>query len=124
MRMRMLRTVLISMIAALCCGRTAEATTWIVPEQEEMLESADAVVLATVSDLRSIEAFDGSQISTEITLKVHERYQGADGVLHTQHLGIGKVGARVANDGKVWLSRVSPTGHGKRIESLGHFSHR
>ena len=166
MRMRMLRTVLISVFAAMCCARTANATTWIVPEEEEMLESADAVVLATVTDLRSIEAFDGSQISTEITLKVHESYKGAvagqrlvlreiggavgdsrqwifgspeyhtgetvlvylklgaDGVLHTQHLGIGKVSARVANDGQVWLSRVSPSGHGKRIESLGHFSHR
>jgi hypothetical protein len=166
MRMRMLRAVLVSVLAAVCCAGVADATTWIVPEQEEMLESADAVVLATVSDLRSVEAFDGSQISTEVTLDVHESYKGAvagqrlvlrelggtvgesrqwifgspeyhagetvlvylklgaDGVLHTQHLGIGKVSARVANDGKVWLSRVSPTGRGKRIESLGHFSHR
>jgi hypothetical protein len=166
MRNRMLRTAMISVFAALCCAGAAEATTWIVPEQEEMLQSADAVVLATVSKLRSVEADDGSQIATEITLDVHESYKGAvpgqrlvlreiggtvgdhrqwifgspeyhagetvlaylklgpDGVLHTHHLAIGKVSARVANDGKIWLSRVSPTGRGQRIESLGHFSRR
>ena len=166
MRMRVVRAVLISVFAALCCAEAAQATTWVVPEQEEMLQSADAVVLATVSDLRSVAAFDGSSISTEVTLRVHESFKGAaagerlvlretggrvgdaqqwifgspeyavgetvlvylklgaDGVLHTHHLGIGKVGARVANDGRVWLSRVSPKGKGRRIESLSHFTRR
>jgi hypothetical protein len=160
------RSLFISMFAVLCGASTAVATTWIVPEQEEMLQSADAVVLATVSSLRSVAAFDGSQISTEVTLRVHEGFKGAvagdrlvlresggrvgdeqqwifgspeyrvgetvlvyaklgpDGALRTHNLGIGKVGARVANNGKVWLSRVSPKGHGRRIESLGSFTRR
>jgi len=166
MRKQVVRTFVISMFAVLCCAGSASATTWIVPEQEEMLQSADAVVLATVSDLRSVEAFDGSEISTAVTLRVHEAYKGAqagdelvlretggrvgdaqqwifgspeyalgetvlvylklgaDGVLRTHHLGIGKVGARVKNDGRVWLSRVSPKGKGRRIESLSHFTRR
>jgi len=166
MRMSVLRTALIFMLAALCFVGTAAATTWVVPEQEEMLESADAVVLATVSSLRSVQAFDGSSIATEVALNVHESFKGAtagerivlrehggrvgdaqqwifgspeyhvgetvlvylklgaDGVLRTHNLGIGKVSARVANNGRVWLSRISPKGHGKRIESLGHFTRR
>ncbi|MEW6269406.1 MAG: matrixin family metalloprotease, partial [Thermodesulfobacteriota bacterium] len=154
------------MLVALSFATAAHATTWVVPEQEEMLDTADAVVLATVSGLRSVEAFDGSQIATEVTLRVHEGYKGAragdrlvlreyggavgesrqwifgspeysvgetvlaylkvdeTGVLRTHHLGLGKVGARVASNGRIWLSRVSPKGHGRRIESLSHFLRR
>jgi hypothetical protein len=166
MRLLVVRIVAVSMLAILSYATHARATTWIVPEQEEMLGTADAVVLATVTDLKSVEAFDGSQISTEVTLSVHEAYKGANagdrlvlserggavgearqwifgspeysvgetvlvylktdesGVLRTHHLGLGKVSARVANNGRIWLSRVSPKGHGRRIESLSHFLRR
>src|SRR5690606_37832611 len=41
----------------------AAATSWVIPEPSEMLASADAVVLATVRDLRSVAAEDGSGIT-------------------------------------------------------------
>ncbi len=140
----------------------AGATTWIVPEKEEMLDTADAVVLGTVSGVRSVQAFDGSQIQTEITLRVHEGFKGAvagdeivirevggtvgdarqwvfgapeyhlgetvlsylkvdaQGAMRTQHMGIGKVEAKVGNDGRIWLSRVRQ-GIGRRKETLSRF---
>src|SRR5581483_9850500 len=143
-------------------GRAA-ATTWVVPEKEEMLSTADAVVLATVTRVESVEAWDGSQIDTAITLRVHEGFKGARagdelvvhevggqvgadqqwvfgspeyhlgetvltylsldsrGALRTQHLGIGKVDARIASDGRVWLSRVK-NGSGRRKETLSRFA--
>ena len=91
MRKQVVRAVLISMFATLCCAGGAGATTWIVPDQEEMLQSADAVVLATVSDLRSVEAFDGSQISTQVTLRVHESYKGAAAGTKAEVRGAGEL---------------------------------
>jgi cell division septation protein DedD len=162
---RLVSGAVVFMLVALCGLRTAGATTWVVPEQEQMLAGADAVVLATVSGLRSVAAFDGSQVNTEVTLRVHEGFKGAsagdqltlvqtggrvgdqqqwifgspeyamgetvlvylklgpDGVLRTHNLALGKVSARVANNGRVWLSRVAPKGFGRRIESLDHFTH-
>ena len=163
---RLVLGVVISVFVVLCGLRAADATTWIVPDQDEMMKDADAVVLATVSGLKGVAAFDGSQVNTEVTLRVHEGYKGAaagdeltlvqtggrvgdlqqwifgspeyamgetvlvylkvgpDGVLRTHNLAIGKVSARVANNGRVWLSRIAPKGYGKRIESLDHFQHR
>ena len=140
------------------------APSWVIPEPEEMLESADAVVLATVSGLRSVAAPDGSGITTEVTLNVHEGYKGAiagdrlvlhevggeggnrqqwvggspeyevgevvlayvkkdrrSGRLSTQHLGIGRVGAEIGRDGRVWLNRIRSGGMGMQRESLGRF---
>jgi hypothetical protein len=161
---RLVLGVAVFVVVALCGLRTASATTWVVPDQEQMLAGADAVVLATVSNLRSVAAFDGSQVNTEVTLRVHEGFKGAaagdqltlvqtggrvgdqqqwifgspeyalgetvlvylkvgpDGVLHTHNLALGKMSARVANNGRVWLSRVAPKGYGRRIESLDHFT--
>lgn len=163
---RLVLGAMVSVFVVLCGLRTAGATTWIVPDQEEMMKDADAVVLATVSGIRGVAAFDGSQVNTEVTLRVHEGYKGAaagdeltlvqtggrvgdlqqwifgspeyamgetvlvylklgpDGVLRTHNLAIGKVSARVANNGRVWLSRVAPKGYGQRIESLDHFTRR
>ena len=163
---RLVLGVVVFVIAVTSGSRTAGATTWVVPDQEEMLRGADAVVLATVSGMRSVAAFDGSQVNTEVSLRVHEGYKGAaagdqltlvqtggrvgdlqqwifgspeyavgetvlvylkvgpDGVLRTHNLALGKVSARVANNGRVWLSRVAPKGYGRRIESLDRFSRR
>jgi hypothetical protein len=55
----------------------AEATTWIVPDPAELAQSADAVVLARVDSIRSVAAFDGSTIDTEIVLHVIEAWKGA-----------------------------------------------
>jgi len=166
MRKRVVCGVVTFLFGAVCGLRTAGATTWVVPDQEEMLRGADAVVLATVSGMRSVAAFDGSQVSTEVSLRVHEGFKGAaagdrltlvqtggqvgdqqqwifgspeyalgetvlvylkvgpDGVLRTHNLALGKVSARVANNGRVWLSRVAPKGYGRRIESLDRFTRR
>ena len=166
MSKRLVLGVVVFVVVATCGWRTAGATTWVVPDQEEMLRSADAVVLATVSGMRSVAAFDGSQVNTEVTLRVHEGFKGAaagdqltlvqtggrvgdlqqwifgspeyavgetvllylkvgpDGVLRTHNLALGKVSARVANNGRVWLSRVAPKGYGRRIESLDRFTRR
>lgn len=140
------------------------ATSWVIPEPEEMLDTADAVVLATVTDMRSVAAPDGSSISTEVTLSVHEGYKGAvagdtlvlqeiggevgdaqqwiigspeyrtgevvlayvqkdrrSGRLRTLHLGLGRVEADIAPDGRVWLNRIRPKGMGSSRETLGRF---
>jgi hypothetical protein len=168
-RMRRMRLVwsVVSVVALglLVFGRQAGATTWVVPEKEEMLATADAVVLATVSRVESVEAWDGSQIETAITLRVHEGFKGAlagdqlvvyevggrvgddqqwvfgspeyhlgetvvtylkmdeRGALRTQHMGIGKVDARIAEDGRIWLSRVTQ-GRARRKETLSSFVRR
>ncbi|HYC21171.1 MAG TPA: thrombospondin type 3 repeat-containing protein [Candidatus Bathyarchaeia archaeon] len=151
-------------LATLTLASTASATTWIVPSDQVMLDSSDAVVLATVTRVRSVESEDRSSISTEITLHVHEGFKGAvagdsivvrelggqvgsdrqwvfgspeyhlgetvvaylkvdsQGVVHTNHLGLGKVDTKIAADGRVWLSRIRQTG--RRTESLTHFLHR
>src|SRR5262249_52710983 len=138
------------LLVVLLCPVGASATTWIVPEKEEMLATADAVVLATVTGVRSVEAYDASEIDTEITLRVHEAYKGAtagdaivvreiggqvgndqqwvfgspeyhlgetvlaylkmdrQGALRTQHMAIGKVNARITEDGRIWLSSLKP----------------
>lgn len=70
----------------------AAATTWIVPEQDEMVESADAVVLATVERIRSVAEFDGSGITTEVTLHVQEGYKGA---VAGERIVLHEVGGRV-----------------------------
>jgi len=50
-------------------------------------------------------------------LKVDE-----NGVLRTNHLGLGRVKTRMAADGRLWLSSLRQTG--TRNESLSHFVHR
>ena len=74
--MRVLRAL--ALLVSICAAPTwVGATTWVIPETEEMLDTADAVVLATVSGMRSVAAPDGSGITTEVTLSVHEGYKGA-----------------------------------------------
>jgi hypothetical protein len=166
MRWRMLFRYVPVLVLAMCfAGGRAEATTWIVPEKEEMLATADAVVLATVTGVESVAAWDGSQIETAIRLRVHEGFKGAEagdevvvheiggqvgeeqqwvfgspeyhlgetvltylkadaqGALRTQHMGIGKVDARIGSDGRVWLSRRT-NGIGRRKETLSRFARR
>ena len=65
--------IVLAFVALVVGGvRPAEATTWIVPEPEELLIEADAIVLARVDSIRSVASFDGSSIDTEIELLVIE----------------------------------------------------
>ncbi len=73
----------------------AAATTWIVPDPDEMAKSADAVVLATVERIRSVAEFDRSKITTEVTLHVQEGYKGA---VAGERLVLHEVGGRVGLD--------------------------
>ena len=87
------------LLGILSAPRVAHATTWIVPSDEQMLESSDAVVLATVARLRSVAAPDGSRITTEITLRVHEGYKGARA---GDDLVVREIGGRVGDD-QQWI---------------------
>jgi len=75
--------------------RPAEATTWIVPEPEELLLEADAIVLARVDSIRSVASFDGSSIDTEIELLVIEGYKGA---VAGERILVREVGGQVGED--------------------------
>lgn len=86
---------LVVVLAAPALPGVARATTWIVPEKQEMLETADAVVLATVTGLRSVRALDDSGISSEITVRVHEGFKGA---VTGQDLVLREVGGQVGED--------------------------
>ncbi len=82
-------------VVALLSAGSASATTWIVPDPEEMVETADAVVLATVERIRSVASFDHAQITTEIVLHVQEGYKGA---VAGERLVLHEVGGTVGAD--------------------------
>lgn len=82
-------------VAITLAAAPAAATSWIVPDPDKMADSADAVVLATVERIRSVEAFDRSQITTEVTLHVQEGYKGA---VAGERLVLHEVGGRVGLD--------------------------
>lgn len=82
-------------VAALLAAAPASATSWIVPDQDDMVESADAVVLATVERIRSVAETDRSQITTEVTLHVQEGYKGA---VAGERIVLHEVGGRVGLD--------------------------
>jgi hypothetical protein len=86
--------VLVMMVPAM-----ARATTWIVPEPAEMARSADAIVLARVDSIRSVAAFDGSTIETEIVLQVIEGWKGA---IAGDRIVVREVGGRVGED-QQWI---------------------
>ena len=77
LRMYFLRIGLICAALVMGGSWSAGATTWLVPEPEELLADADAIVLARVDSIRSVASFDGSSIDTEIELQVIEGYKGA-----------------------------------------------
>ncbi|MFP6664303.1 MAG: thrombospondin type 3 repeat-containing protein [Deltaproteobacteria bacterium] len=77
----------------------AEATTWIVPEPAELARSADAIVLARVDSIRSVAAFDGSTIETEIVLHVVEAWKGA---ASGDRIVVREVGGTVGED-QQWI---------------------
>ena len=86
----------IGFILAIAMSATpALATTWIVPDADSMAESADAVVLATVESIRGIESFDGSEITTAVTLHVKEGYKGA---VAGERLVLHEVGGQVGGN--------------------------
>lgn len=82
-------------VAFTLAATQASATTWIVPDPEDMVQSADAVVLATVERIRSVAELDRSQITTEVTLHVQEGYKGA---VAGERLVLHEVGGRVGLD--------------------------
>ena len=82
-------------VAVTFVAAPAAATTWIVPDPEEMVDSADAVVLATVERIRSVAEYDRSQITTEVTLHVQTGYKGA---VAGERLVLHEVGGRVGVD--------------------------
>jgi hypothetical protein len=98
MGMRVVRAL--ALLVVVCAAPAwVGATTWVVPEPEEMLDTADAVVLATVSGLRSVANPDGSGITTEVTLSVHEGYKGA---VAGDELVLQEVGGEVG-DNQQWI---------------------
>jgi hypothetical protein len=86
------------LVVAMLAGSSA-ATTYIPPASRELLDTADAVVLATVSHLESVATYDGSQIATEITLRVHEAYKGAKA---GEELVLREIGGTVGSE-RQWL---------------------
>jgi hypothetical protein len=96
--MRVVRAL--ALLVGICAAPAwVGATTWVIPEPEEMLDTADAVVLATVSGMRSVAAPDGSGITTEVTLSVHEGYKGA---VAGDELVLQEVGGEVGDD-QQWI---------------------
>jgi hypothetical protein len=87
--------------AALVMGGawSAGATTWLVPEPEELLADADAIVLARVDSIRSVASFDGSSIDTEIELQVIEGYKGA---VAGERILVREAGGQVGDD-QQWI---------------------
>jgi hypothetical protein len=83
----------------LTLSNTASATSWVAPSDEALLEGSDAVVLGTVPRVRSVAAPDGSGITTEITLHVHDAFKGADA---GDDLVIREIGGRVGSR-QQWL---------------------
>ena len=97
--MYFLRIVLACAALVMSGVGSAGATTWIVPEPEELLVEADAIVLARVDSIRSVASFDGSSIETEIELQVIEGYKGADA---GERILVREAGGQVGDD-QQWI---------------------
>ncbi len=95
MRLRLGNWGLALVVAITLAAVPAAATSWIVPDPDEMADAADAVVLATVERIRSVAELDRSQITTEVTLHVQEGYKGA---VAGERLVLHEVGGRVGLD--------------------------
>lgn len=91
--------IALHILVVVALAGSSAATTYIPPRAEELVDTADAVVLATVSHVESVATHDGAQIATDITLRVHEAYKGAAA---GQEIVIREVGGMVGTE-RQWL---------------------
>lgn len=66
----------IAILSLLLASTVSTATTYVLPTDEELVITSDAVVLGTIVEIRSIQSAP-FRIETQITLRVEKSYKGA-----------------------------------------------